>query len=107
MATTCPSCGSKNLEGADECANCGADLSKVDLPKPVSKLEQAVMCLPLTGLHLSQLPQIESTAPLSDAVRRLSAERLDMLAVVDGERHVGLLSVRDVLTRVGSDFGAK
>ena len=29
MATICPSCGAKNLEGADECCNCGADLRTV------------------------------------------------------------------------------
>ena len=37
MSTTCPLCGAKNLEGADECANCGADLTAVDQPfNPVS-----------------------------------------------------------------------
>ena len=29
MSTICPSCGAKNLEGADECANCGGDLQKL------------------------------------------------------------------------------
>jgi CBS domain-containing protein len=107
MATTCPSCGTKNLEGVDECANCGADLRTVDLPKPASRLEQAVMLLPLTSLQLSQLPQVEATTPLEDAVRRISSEKLDMLAVVEGERLAGLFSVRDILTRVGTDYAAK
>ena len=65
MATTCPSCGAKNLEGADECANCGADLRTVDLPKPVSKLEQAVMLLPLTSLQLSHVPSGSGVGPFS------------------------------------------
>ncbi|MGB7157097.1 MAG: CBS domain-containing protein [Tepidisphaeraceae bacterium] len=107
MATTCPSCGSKNLEGVDECANCGADLRAVDLPKPVSKLEQSVMKLPLTSLQLSLLPTIESITPLEEAVREISSKKLDMLAVVDSERLVGLFSVRDILTRVGTDYGTK
>jgi len=107
MATTCPSCGSKNLEGADECANCGADLRTVDLPKPVSKLEQAVMQLPLTSLQLSQLPSIDAATPLELAVREITGKKLDMLAVLDGERLVGLLSVRDILTRVGTGYAAK
>ena len=107
MATTCPSCGAKNLEGADECANCGADLRTVDLPKPVSKLEQAVMLLPLTSLQLSHVPQVESTTTLEEAVRMMSEKKLDMLAVVEGERLSGLLSVRDVLTRIGTGYAAK
>lgn len=107
MATTCPSCGSKNLEGADECANCGADLRTVDLPKPVSKLEQAVMLLPLTSLQLSQMMQVEATTTLEEAVRAIATKKLDMLAVVEGERLVGLFSVRDILTRVGTEYAAK
>ena len=107
MATTCPSCGSKNLEGLDECANCGADLRTVDLPKPVSKLEQAVMLLPLTSLQLSQLASVDVDTPLETAVREIAAKKLDMLAVVDGERLVGLFSVRDIMTRVGTEYAAK
>jgi len=107
MATTCPSCGTKNLEGADECANCGADLRTLDLPKPASKLEQAVMLLPLTSLQLSQLPTIELTASLEEVVAELSAKKRDMVAVVDGERLVGLFSVRDVLTRVGTEYASQ
>jgi CBS domain-containing protein len=107
MATTCPSCGAKNLEGADECANCGADLRTVDLPKPVSRLEQAVMLLPLTSLQLSHIPEVQTTTPLADAVAMMSEKKLDMLAVVEGERLAGLLSVRDVLTRIGTGYAAK
>jgi CBS domain-containing protein len=107
MATTCPSCGAKNLEGADECGNCGADLRTVDLPKPVSRLEQAVMLLPLTSLQLTQVPQVETTMPLAEAVAMMSEKKLDMLAVVEGERLSGLLSVRDVLTRIGSSYTAR
>ena len=107
MATTCPSCGTKNLEGDDECANCGADLRTVDLPKPVSKLEQAVMVLPLTSLQLSQLPAVDVTTPLEQAVRDIAQNKRDMLAVVDGERLVGLFSVRDIMTRVGTGYAAK
>ncbi len=107
MATTCPSCGSKNLEGVDECANCGGDLRTVDLPKPVSKIEQAVMLLPLTSLQLSQLPAVDAATSLEDAVREISTKKLDMLAVVDGDRLVGLFSVRDIMTRVGTGYAAK
>ena len=107
MATACPSCGTKNLEGVDECANCGADLRTVDLPKPVSRLEQSVMQLPLTSLELTTLPSVDVATPLETAVREMTEKRLDMLAVTDGERLAGLFSVRDILTRVGRDYGVK
>ncbi|HEV2293836.1 MAG TPA: CBS domain-containing protein [Tepidisphaeraceae bacterium] len=107
MAIKCPSCGSKNIEGVDECANCGAELRTVDLPKPVSKLEQAVMLLPLTSLQLSQLPAVDAATPIEQAVREMADKKLDMLAVVDAQRLVGLFSVRDIMTRVGTEYAAK
>src|SRR5688500_10399220 len=108
MPTLCPSCGTRNLEGVDECANCGADLSKVDLPRPKSRLEQALMKMPLTDLTISPMTKIAPAATLQEAVDTLRREHADILAVVDGEGHlIGLLSVRDVMTRVGADFSEK
>ncbi len=107
MATTCPSCGTSNIEGVDACANCGAELRTVDLPKPASKIEQAVMMLPLTSLHMSPLPTIEATEPLEEALRQVAEKKLDILAVVEGDRLVGLFSVRDIMTRVGADYASR
>ena len=108
MPTLCPSCGTRNLEGADECANCGADLSKVDLPRPKSRPEQALMSMPLTALKLSPMTRIAPTATLAEAIAALREKNVDILAVVDDDDHlVGLLSVRDVMTRVGAEHAAK
>jgi methionyl-tRNA synthetase len=30
----CPACGFENIQGVDECENCGADLRTADLPSP-------------------------------------------------------------------------
>jgi CBS domain-containing protein len=108
MPTLCPSCGTRNLEGADECANCGADLRTVDLPRPKSRLEQALMTMPLTTLTLSPMTRIAPDAPLVEAVTALRSGKVDILAVTDSEGHLlGVLSVRDVMTRGGADYAAK
>ena len=108
MPTLCPSCGTRNLEGADECANCGADLSKVDVPRPKSRLEHALMKMPLTDLKISPMTKIGSTATLQDAVKALRGGKVDILAITDDDGHLlGLLSVRDVMTRVGADYAEK
>ncbi len=107
MPTICPSCGTKNLEGEDECKNCGADLRAVDLPKPASKIEQTVMHLPLTTLDFTVVHTISPETTLEVAVQTLIRQKLDILEVVEDGRLVGLLSVRDIITRVGLDYEGK
>jgi CBS domain-containing protein len=107
MAVLCPSCGARNIEGSDECSNCGADLQKVDLPKPTAKIEQTVMQLPLTELGMSQIHAISPDTSLEVAVHTLIRQQADILEIVENERLVGLLSVRDVVTRVGAEYAGK
>ena len=107
MSTTCPSCGTKNLEGVDACANCGGDLSNVDLPKPASQIEQTVMQLPLTSVGMTAVHAVPPDTALEVVVQTLVRQKVDLVEVVDGGRLVGVLSVRDVVTRVGADYQAK
>jgi CBS domain-containing protein len=107
MATLCPSCGAKNIEGVDECENCHADLRTVDLPKPSSQFESTVMHQPLTALELMNVHAVSPDTPLDVAVQTLVRQKVSLLEVVEGGRLVGVLSIRDVLDRVGADYAAK
>jgi CBS domain-containing protein len=107
MSTICPSCATRNLEGVDECANCGADLRTVDLPKPATRMEQNIMQLPLTALHLTSVHAIAAGTLLEDALHALDRQNLDILEVVEEGRLIGVLSVRDVMMRIGPDYPAK
>ena len=109
MAMLCPACGAKNLEGEDECCNCGGDLRTVDLPKPASQVEQSVMHLPLTSLTMTPIHNIAPDASLDVAIQTLVRQHVDLLNVVDGAsgKLLGVLSVRDIVTRGGPDYPAK
>src|SRR3982751_4888897 len=107
LATVCPSCGTPNLEGTDECANCGADLRTVDLPKPTSRLEQSVMHLPLTSLDLTVFHAIGPNDTVGVAAQTLLRQKVDLLEVVEDGKLIGVLSVRDIVTRVGTDYQSK
>jgi CBS domain-containing protein len=107
MSTLCPSCGTKNLEGADECANCGGDLRTVDLPTPSSQIEQTVMQLPLTSVGMTAVHAVAPETPLEVVVQTLVRQKIDLVQIIEGGRLIGVLSVRDLLTRVGSDYGGK
>ena len=107
MPTTCPLCGTKNLEGDDACANCGGDLRTVDLPRPGSQIEQTVMQLPLTSVGMTSVHAVPPETPLEVVVQTLVRQKIDLVEVVEGGRLVGVLSVRDVVTRVGPDYRDK
>jgi len=109
MAMICPACGAKNLEGEDECCNCGGDLRTVDLPRPASQVEQSVMHLPLTSLTMTPIHNIAPDVPLDVAVQTLVRQHVDLLNVIDHAtgKLLGVLSVRDIVTRGGPDYPAK
>ena len=107
MAMICPACGAKNLEGNDECASCGSDLRTADLPKPASQVEQSVMHLPLTTLSMGQVHAVSPDVPLDVAVQTLVRQHLDLVDVVEDGKLVGVLSIRDVVTRAGPDYRQK
>src|SRR5688500_12979931 len=107
MSTTCPLCGAKNLEGDDRCANCGADLTAVDQPKPASQIEQTVMQLPLTSIGMTSVHAVPPETPLEVVVQTLVRQKIDLVEVIEGGRLIGVLSVRDIVTRVGGDYREK
>lgn len=107
MSTKCPSCGTKNLEGADECAFCGADLRAVALGPDRGEQELSAMHLPLTAMDLTMVHPIAPDAPVADAVQMLVRQNVDLVEVVENNQLIGILSVRDVMTRVGIDYAAK
>jgi len=106
MPVICPSCGERNLDGADECTHCGAALTHIDLPS-ADAAQSATMLRPLSSLGLTQPITIEPHQPLEKAVRLMAQQHLDLLNVVNDGRLVGVLSVRDIMTRVGVDYLAK
>src|SRR5208282_3416564 len=97
----------RNLEGADECSHCGAALTQVDLPSADAGGQAGTMRRPLSSLGLTQPITIEPRQPLEKAVRLMAQQHLDLLNVVENGCLVGVLSIRDIMTRVGVDYLSK
>ena len=87
----CPVCGFENLQGEDNCENCGADLRTADLPLPGSRFERALLNHPLGSLSP---PGVRAVGP-----EDLAAD------VVGGMRATGIFTERDALRKLaGSDL---
>jgi CBS domain-containing protein len=97
----CPACGFENIQGVDECENCGADLRTADLPEPSSGFEANLISMPLAAVRHHLPLTIEPSASAADAVRQMQAANVGCLLVEDASGALrGVLSERDLLIRL-------
>jgi CBS domain-containing protein len=97
----CPVCGFENLQGTDECGNCGADLRTADIPEPGSAFEASLVDMPLAAVKHHTPLTIAPTAGAADAVAQMQAANVGCLLVEDASGALaGVLSERDLLLRL-------
>jgi CBS domain-containing protein len=96
----CPVCGFENLQGEDNCDNCGADLRTADLPAPGSRFERALLNQPLGALSPPAPMSVEPSTSASDAVQRMRADGTGAVVVVSDGRVVGIFTERDALQKL-------
>ena len=100
----CPSCGFENIQGVDECENCGADLRAADIPGPGTAFEAKLVGVPLSEVHPHLPLTVDVGASVAEAVTRLREAAVGCLLVIDGEELRGILSERDLVMKA-SDGG--
>ena len=97
----CPSCGFENIQGVDECENCGADLRTADLPASSSRFEAFLIDLPLAKVRHHAPLTIEPGASAADAVRQMQVAGVGCLLVEDQAGALrGILSERDLVLKL-------
>lgn len=95
----CPVCGYENIQGQDECENCGADLRSADTPSPGSSLEHRLVGQPLAGLAASLPLTVTPDASLAETVSAMQQRGIACVVVEDGGGVRGILTERDLLLR--------
>ena len=96
----CPVCGFENLQGEDNCENCGADLRTADVPLPGSRFERALLYQPLAGLVPPPASAVGPETSVSDAVVRMRADGSGAVVIESDGRVVGIFTERDALRKV-------
>ena len=95
----CPVCGFDNLQGSDECENCGADLRTADIPQPGSLLEDRLVSDQLEDVRRREPIFVSRDTPLRIAGRTRQDEHVTCLLVGEGRRLDGILTERNLLMR--------
>ena len=96
----CAVCGFNNIQGEDECANCGADLRTVDIPSPSTALEDRLVRDHLDRVHGSEPILVAPNTPVRAALRQMQEQRANALLVGDGDHLQGIFTERDALLKV-------
>jgi CBS domain-containing protein len=96
----CPSCGFENIQGVDECDNCGADLRSADVPVPGTRFEAQLVTVPLSAVRHHTPLTISVDASAADAVNQMQRAAVGCLIVEDETGLRGILSERDLVLKL-------
>ena len=96
----CPVCGFHNLQGEDECENCGADLRTADIPRPAAGLEARLVRDHLANVRGREPTLISATTPVRQAIRTMQDERNNCLLVGSDRELEGIFTERDALLKL-------
>ena len=96
----CPSCGAENIEGADSCEHCTADLRSVDVPESTQMDTDSDFALPISSVRFEKPQTVPSSATVREAVEAMLRGKTGAVVVLHAGRIVGILTERDVLKRV-------
>ncbi|MCH8966575.1 MAG: CBS domain-containing protein [Planctomycetes bacterium] len=100
----CPSCSHENIEGADQCARCHADLSCYDELGEGSDIERDLLRRPLGDLLAQDYIVVAPDCSVRETIQRWRDGTHHCAVVVDQGAIVGIFTERDVLTKLAADF---
>lgn len=101
----CPACHHENIEGADDCVNCGESLYGLDLPGAgIKEATPDFILQPISGLPKRPPAFINVDDPVSLAVRTMQQLGAKSLLVMDGDRLAGIITGSDFLKKVAGPY---
>ena len=103
----CPVCGFDNLQGADNCENCGADLRTVDIPRPSTGLEDRLVRDHLDRIKSRAPVMVAPGTPVRAAIRTMQEDATNCLLVGDGGRLAGIFTERDAVLKLAGQAAGR
>ena len=99
----CPYCCTENIEGEDECAECGQPLDHTHLPPPSSEVERSLLRDRIGVLVPKRPITVAPATPVGDVLRLMVERRIGCVVVAEGNRPIGIFSERDALRKINSE----
>src|SRR5215471_11584462 len=96
----CPFCASENIEGTDDCAECGQPLDDTHLAPPGTEVERSLLRDRISDLAPKRPITVTATTSVGEALRMMVEHQIGCVVVIDGKRPVGVFSERDALRKL-------
>jgi CBS domain-containing protein len=99
----CPYCGSENIEGVDDCEECGQPLSDTHLAPPGTEVERS-MLRDRIGVLVPKRPiTVTPGTPVGEVLRLMVKNEIGCVVVAEENRLLGIFSERDALRKLNAD----
>jgi CBS domain-containing protein len=97
----CPDCGHDNVEGSDECQECGGSLWGFD-PKG-NEVEQSITAHAISVLCPREPVCVHPDTPVREVIASMAESKIGCVLVEESANLLGVFSERDVLNKVSLD----
>jgi CBS domain-containing protein len=101
----CPYCGCENIEGVDDCEECGQPLDDTYLTPPKGEVERSLLRERISALLPKKPITVAPTTPVGDVLRLMVEHRIGCVVVAESDRPIGIFSERDALRKISTEVG--
>jgi CBS domain-containing protein len=99
----CPYCEAENIEGVDECASCGEELTQLSRRIPASSVEANLLRDRIELLWPKSPSTVAPDTTVGEVLKKMVDERIGCVMVVDGGKLIGIFSEREALIKINID----
>lgn len=96
----CPTCGYDNIQGEDQCAQCGTDLLDQDIPVPKEGIQRNILEDTLEILCTHPPTTVMADTPLREVLRLMTTKKIGSVVVGTQVPLRGIFTERDFLYKV-------
>lgn len=98
----CPHCGNMNIDGADDCEDCGQALGETHLTPPTNRVERCLLRDRVSVLEPRQPFAVSADTPVGEALSVMIERSIGCVVVTEGTQAVGIFSERDALAKLNT-----
>jgi CBS domain-containing protein len=96
----CRHCRASNIDGAEDCENCGQPLADAHLPPPPTEAARSLLGDRVETLKPKSAIAVAPAMPVGKVLRLMVERKIGCVLVAEGAKPVGIFSERDALRKI-------
>jgi CBS domain-containing protein len=103
--TLCRHCRTPNIDGAEDCENCGQPLDDTHLPPPPNEASRRLLSDRVETLSPRNPIAVAPAMPVGDVLRLMVEKKVGCVLVAEEAKPLGIFSERDALRKINDQAG--